>query len=85
MAIMKTAYPSDVVKFFATYNPTEDEAFDIVRACNPKDNENKVKKAFLYFIKKFNIYAVEDLQERRRLLEKVLDNGQDSSKRSKGK
>ena len=85
MAIMKTADSADVVKFFATYNPTEEEAFDIVRACNPRDFENKAKKAFLYFIKKVNIYAVEDIGERRRLLEKVLDNGQDSSQRSKGK
>ena len=83
--IMKGAYPSDIVKFFATFNPTDEEAFDIVRSSNDKDYENRAKMAYLYFIKKFNVYAVADLDEKKRILEKVLDNGQDSNQRSKGK
>ena len=85
MEIMKNASPSDVVKFFATYNPTEEEALDIVRSTKDKDFYNTAKMAYLYFVKKFNIYAVSDLDEKRRILEKVLDNGQDSNQRSKGK
>lgn len=85
MDIMKSAYPSDVVKFFATYNPTDEEAFEILRSCNSKDHENRAKMAYLYFIKHINVYAVKDLEDKKRILEKVLDNGQDSNQRSKGK
>jgi hypothetical protein len=83
--IMKGAYPSDVVKFFATFNPTEEEAFSIVRSCNSKDFERRAKMAYLYFIKHIDVYAISDLEEKRKVIEKVLDNGQDSNQRSKGK
>ena len=83
--IMKGSSASDVVKFIATFNVTDEEAFDIVRACNSRDFDNKAKKAYLYYIKKFNIHAVEDYRESKKILEKVLDNGQDSNQRGKGK
>ncbi len=84
MEIMKTASPSDVSKFFSTYNPTEEEAFEILRACNSKDYDNRAKKAYLYFIKGLNVYEL-DYADSKNVLKKVFDNGQDSNQRGKGK
>ena len=75
---------SDVKKFFATYNPTDDEAIRILRGNRGRFEHYKALAAYLYYIKGVNVYEM-SFEDRAKILKKVLDNGQDSNQRSKGK
>ena len=80
---MCDASSSDVKKFFATYNPTEDEAIRILRGNRGRLEHDKALAAFLYYIKGVNVYEMK-FEDRVKVLKKVLDNGQDSNQRSEG-
>ena len=82
--IMSNASASDIVKFFATYNLSVDEALQIIRGHVGKYDHNKVLENYLYYLSGINVYALKP-DEREKVLKKVLDNGQDSNQRGKGK
>ena len=82
--IMSKSSASDMVKFFATYNPTDDEAIRILRGNRGRFEHYKALAAYLYYIIGVNVYEM-SFEDRAKILKKVLDNGQDSNQRSKGK
>ena len=82
--IISRSSSSDIVKFFATFNPTKEEAIKIVFNNRNKLNYARAVEAYLYYIEKVNIYAF-DIEERDKVLKKVINNGQDSNQRGKGK
>ena len=82
--IMTDSSSSDIVKFFATFNPSEDEGIRIIRGNRGKHSHDKAIAAFLYYLKGVNVYGLSS-EERNKTLKKVLDNGQNNNQRSKGK
>jgi len=84
LEIMMNASASDIVKFMATFDITDEEALMLLRANRYKDCLEKLKKAYLYYLKGINVYFMEK-EDCERVLRKVLVDGQDSNQRSKGK
>ena len=82
--IMSKSSCSDMVKFFATYNPTEEEGIKILRGGRERYDYFRAAKAFLYYIRHLNVYGLR-YDEQEEVVKKVLGNGQDNSKGSKGK
>ena len=82
--LMANASTSDIIKFFATFKPTELEAIQILRGNRGKSDHERALAAFLYYFKGINVYAL-DLDEKSKILKKVLDDGQDSNQRGQGK
>ena len=82
--IIAQSSSSDVIKFFATFRPTEEEGIQILRGNQDKWNSDRAKKAFLYYIKQIDVYSMEQ-EERERILKKVLADGQDSNQRGQRK
>lgn len=82
--IISKSSGSDMVKFFATYKPTEEEGIRILRGGRDKYDYFRAAKAFLYFIKHLDVYRLR-YEEQEEVVKKVLSNGQDNSKGSKGK
>ena len=68
---MKKASSSDVIKFFATYNVKEDEALQILRSNKERFNDRSTYIAFLYYVKKINIYSM-NYEEQNKVLRKVF-------------
>ena len=62
---------SDIVKFFATFNPTEGEALQILKGNKTQYDHEKALAAFLYYFKGINIYALE-YTDRTRVLKKSM-------------
>ncbi len=81
---MANASSSDIIKFFATFKVSEEEALRVLRGNVDKYNHNRALMAYLYYVKGINIYAFSD-EEKTQYLKKVLDYGQDSNQRGKGK
>jgi len=82
--IISNSSASDIVKFFATFNPSEEEGIRIIRGNRGKHCHYKAIEAFLYYLKGVNVYGLNS-EERIKTLKKVLDNGQNNNQGSKGK
>ncbi|MBR4693933.1 MAG: hypothetical protein IKP07_03895 [Bacilli bacterium] len=82
--VIKNSSASDIVKFFATYNVTEEEGYEIIRNCTDKGDYEKAVRALLFYIHKVNIYNM-GYREQERVVKKVLEYGQNYSQRGKGK
>ena len=82
--IISKSSGSDMIKFFATFNPTDEESIRILRGGRDRWDYFKAAKAYLYFIKKFNIYSL-SLSQQEDVVKKVLEYGQDNSQGRKGK
>lgn len=81
--IMSKSSASDMVKFFATYNPTEEEGIRILRGGRDNYDYFRAAKAYLYFLKHFDIYSLK-YDQQNEVVKKVLEYGQDNSKGRKG-
>lgn len=82
--LIAKASSSDIIKFFATFNPTEEEGLKILRGNRGSFGHDRAKMAYLYYIKNINAYGLTP-EEQKDVLKKVLDYGQDNNQRGKGK
>ena len=82
--IISKSSSSDIVKFFATFKPTKKEGMQILFGNREQYNHDKAVSAYLYYLEGVNVYAFSS-EEKGRILKKVLNDGQDSNQRSKGK
>jgi len=82
--IMSKSSSFDIVKFFATFRCTPNEGLQVLKGNMDSPYYNRAVAAFLYYLKNINAYDM-GKEEQIKTLKKVLDNGQDSNQRSKGK
>lgn len=82
--IMKDASSSDIIKFFATSNPTKAEGLHLVFHNQGKDRHDKVISAYMYYIEGVNVYGYTP-EEREKIIKGVIDNGQDNNQGSERK
>lgn len=72
--IISKSSSSDVVKFFATFNPTDEEAIQILKGNKIQFDHEKALAAYLYYFKGINVYGL-DYDDRTRVLKKTMDDG----------
>ena len=77
--IMSHSSSSDIVKFFATFKPTEEEALQILKGNKSQYDHEKAVEAYLYYFKGINVYKL-DYIERTRVLQKTMISKQDGIK-----
>ena len=69
--IMSHSSSSDIVKFFATFTPSEEEALQILRGNRNQFDHDKAVSAFLYYFKGINVYGL-NYSDKARVLQKTI-------------